>query len=1298
MLTPLDQMLEALVTAGVKQIIRIGSRSKSEMLAGVNLREVAKTTKSTKKERSESHRIRIEIKLEGQAVLDTLQQLSDLGSQPSIQKYLTRNNDPHARQLFALIDAEGFETVDYHFDTRLIRWLSGELFPPPPPIDVRARSVEELSMSNIELLSLTERHILHQHWVSDLQHDLQNDLARSIQAYNDLKAELDLIRTETDLRTLNTADVIGVTTSGLARNLTLLRKLSSKVLISEEAGEVQEAHLLTAMLPSIEHVILIGDHMQLRPQVQNYALSSESTEGKQYCLDVSLFERLVKPLITTATPLPFSTLEVQRRMHPSIAELVRSTLYPALKDAPNVKDYPRVAGMRRRLFWLNHKHREDGIDEAGLHTTSKTNQWEAGMIAALVRHLVRQGRYKPSDIAVLTPYLGQLRRLREHLRTYYEVTLSEGDAIELEEATAAVEEDDDNGDSASEDKERSGTPPRSTVVKRTLMEAVRLSTIDNFQGEEATVVIISLVRCNDKHNPGFLRTENRCNVLLSRAKHGMYIIGNAETAGVAPMWAKILDLLQPDNFGDTLGLCCPRHPDKLLNAAEPEELFKLAPAGGCGELCDRQLDCGHACPEHCHSDLLHQDILCVKDCQRLLSCGLHPCPNHCGARCAERCHVVLEGQSLTLECGHVLEDPTCFEFNNLEQYACKEPVTKTIPGCEHKVQAACWLDVQDPDYACPATCAANLLCAHSCTHDCSACNKKKDGEITATDHRPCKSKCGRKYANCKHTDSSECHAATGEACPPCKAACESFCIHAKCAKLCHEPCVPCAEEVCPSSCSHGKRCAMPCGAPCDWIPCQSRCQKLLQCGCRCPGLCGELCPTKRFCQNHGDEDILSQVVDFIEFNEYRYTDLNRDPVIILNCGHVFTVSTLDGLMDMARYYELDSDGSPSALKESNTLDFSKDDLKSCPSCRGTIRNIARYGRIVRRALLDEATKKFICYSNGSYIPLITSLMTEQDKLSDSAANAKLPHRALRLVGGRVAQIAAIREIVGFGRYRGIFIVRRNILRYQGQVQVAEQPFQRVRNMVEAVRRRTAGNGADIAPFDFDQSLLQTKASLLALALILRCDLTIMSDVIATRDRTPAVPDKSEEIEVDFFPNRRDCETLIEDAQKSSYKIQEVEGHLFWAQFAALERKVAPSDNGGISMDGQHKSMGRLKDEAIKHLDLAEALCNSNASQTSSVVHEIEPIRKMLRDSVFYQPVSSDEMRAVVAAMANEFRVDGHWYRCVNGHPFTVGECGGPMQTSRCPQCGEAVGGENHLVVHGVTRAEDIESEFGRMAI
>jgi hypothetical protein len=40
---------------------------------------------------------------------------------------------------------------------------------------------------------------------------------------------------------------------------------------------------------------------------------------------------------------------------------------------------------------------------------------------------------------------------------------------------------------------------------------------DDFQGEEAKIIIISLVRSNNTRNVGFLRSMNRINVLLRSA-------------------------------------------------------------------------------------------------------------------------------------------------------------------------------------------------------------------------------------------------------------------------------------------------------------------------------------------------------------------------------------------------------------------------------------------------------------------------------------------------------------------------------------------------------------------------------------------------------------------------------------------------------------------------------------------------------------------------------------------------------------------------------------------------------------
>eukprot|EP00602_Paraphysomonas_sp_CaronLab_P009208 CAMPEP_0185034388 /NCGR_PEP_ID=MMETSP1103-20130426/24249_1 /TAXON_ID=36769 /ORGANISM="Paraphysomonas bandaiensis, Strain Caron Lab Isolate" /LENGTH=1107 /DNA_ID=CAMNT_0027571029 /DNA_START=1161 /DNA_END=4484 /DNA_ORIENTATION=+ len=46
-----------------------------------------------------------------------------------------------------------------------------------------------------------------------------------------------------------------------------------------------------------------------------------------------------------------------------------------------------------------------------------------------------------------------------------------------------------------------------------------------------------------------------------------------------------------------------------------------------------------------------------------------------------------------------------------------------------------------------------------------------------------------------------------------------------------------------------------------------------------------------------------------------------------------------------------------------------------------------------------------------------------------------------------------------------------------------------------------------------------------------------------------------------------------------------------------------------------------------------------------------------------------------------------WYKCRNGHPYTVGECTFPMEKTRCsaPGCGALIGGTNHTSVTGTTR-------------
>ena len=85
--------------------------------------------------------------------------------------------------------------------------------------------------------------------------------------------------------------IIGCTSSGAALNADILTSIAPGVVLAEEAGELLESHLLTGTHRNVKHLILIGDHKQLRPKIENHELSVVSGNGHD--LNRSLFERLV---------------------------------------------------------------------------------------------------------------------------------------------------------------------------------------------------------------------------------------------------------------------------------------------------------------------------------------------------------------------------------------------------------------------------------------------------------------------------------------------------------------------------------------------------------------------------------------------------------------------------------------------------------------------------------------------------------------------------------------------------------------------------------------------------------------------------------------------------------------------------------------------------------------------------------------------------------------------------------------------------------------------------------------------
>ncbi len=174
---------------------------------------------------------------------------------------------------------------------------------------------------------------------------------------------------------------------------------------------------------------------------------------------------------------------------------------------------------------------------------------------------------------------------------------------------------------------------------------LRVCVVDNFQGEENEIILLSLVRSQEMTTKekrdirkliGFLAIDNRICVSLSRAKKGFFCIGNLTLMRAAnDLWSQILDEIeQADCIGKSLPLACQNHPTTITHVSNDSD-FKKAPNGGCSVDCGARLDCGHRCEQLCHpTDLHHVEYKCRKRCTKKCKRG-HPCIDLCFRDCSD---------------------------------------------------------------------------------------------------------------------------------------------------------------------------------------------------------------------------------------------------------------------------------------------------------------------------------------------------------------------------------------------------------------------------------------------------------------------------------------------------------------------------------------------------------------------------------------------------------------------------------------------------------------------------------------
>ncbi|XP_020524975.1 uncharacterized protein LOC18437732 [Amborella trichopoda] len=265
-----------------------------------------------------------------------------------------------------------------------------------------------------------------------------------------------------------------VSSSSLLHSLRMESPLD--VLIIDEAAQLKECESsIPLQLAGLRHVILIGDECQL-PAMVHSKVSTNAGYGR------SLFARL------GSLGHPKHLLNIQYRMHPSISSFPSATFYgDQILDGPNVmcRSYEKHY-LPRALYgsysFINIRDGREVLDDI---SKSWKNMVEVAVVSQIVQKLLNacSSSGQRLTVGVISPYNAQVCAIQEKLKRY---EMHDGFAL-------------------------------------------RVKSVDGFQGSEDDVIIISTVRCNGSGDIGFVSSRFRTNVALTRARHCLWIMGNAGT-------------------------------------------------------------------------------------------------------------------------------------------------------------------------------------------------------------------------------------------------------------------------------------------------------------------------------------------------------------------------------------------------------------------------------------------------------------------------------------------------------------------------------------------------------------------------------------------------------------------------------------------------------------------------------------------------------------------------------------------------------------------------------------------------
>lgn len=258
----------------------------------------------------------------------------------------------------------------------------------------------------------------------------------------------------------------------------LLDGLHFHTLFIDEAAQALEAACWIAIRRA-DRIVLAGDHQQLPPTVK----CPDAARGG---LSRTMMEQIVSHCPETVT-----LLDVQYRMNETLMTFPSRWFYGGrVKSAPEVR-HRGILDFDVPATWIDTDYLDDaGQEEFVGEGYGRVNKAEAELTLQVLRDYIR--RIGPDrmmderiDFGIISPYRAQVQFLRRLLRHDEEL--------------------------------------------RPFRQMMTVNTVDGFQGQERDVVLISLVRANDKGQIGFLGDLRRMNVAMTRARMKLIILGHVPT-------------------------------------------------------------------------------------------------------------------------------------------------------------------------------------------------------------------------------------------------------------------------------------------------------------------------------------------------------------------------------------------------------------------------------------------------------------------------------------------------------------------------------------------------------------------------------------------------------------------------------------------------------------------------------------------------------------------------------------------------------------------------------------------------